>query len=143
VYCVPDAYFFTPFVKWGMAAEGASSFSFPRLMGHQKASLLFLAAERIDAREAERLGIVSRVLEKEGFVRAVTEVAERMAVMPKGAMKATKKLMREGVRQELLDANDRECKVIQEERFGFEEYSEAIKQFKVEQEEKRRRKSKI
>lgn len=34
VYCVPGAYFFTPFVKWGMAAEGASSFSFLRLMGH-------------------------------------------------------------------------------------------------------------
>jgi peroxisomal 3,2-trans-enoyl-CoA isomerase len=143
VYSVPDAYFFTPFVKWGMAAEGASSFSFPRLMGHQKAATLFLAGDRISAIEAERLGLVSKILPKNDFIQAVTEIGTRIANSPPGALRATKRLMKDPVRQQLLDANDRECALIQNERFGFEEYREAIKQFKLEQEKKRKSQGKL
>ncbi|KAH6677633.1 ClpP/crotonase-like domain-containing protein [Halenospora varia] len=143
VYSVPDAYFFTPFVKWGMAAEGASSFSFPRLMGHQRAASLFLAGDRISAVEAEKLGIVSKILPKDGFLRRVIDTATKMAKAPPGSLLATKKLMKAPVLQDLLDANNRECTLIHEERFGFEEYNEAIKQFRIEQDQKRAQKSKI
>ena len=138
VYSIPDAYFFTPFVKWGMAAEGASSFSFPRLMGHQKAAALFLAGDRISALEAERAGLVSRILPKEDFLQSVIEIAKRMANSPPGALRTTKWLMKQPVRQELLDANDRECTVIYNERHGFKEYQEAIRQFREDQDRKRK-----
>ncbi|KAH8686037.1 ClpP/crotonase-like domain-containing protein [Tricladium varicosporioides] len=143
VYSVPDAYFFTPFIKWGMAAEGASSFSFPRLMGQQRAARLFLAGDRISALEANRLGIVSKILPREDFLDSVIQTATEMSKSPPGALLATKKLMRAPVLQGLLDANDRECTLIHEERFGFEEYNEAIKQFRTEQDQKRMQKSKI
>lgn len=143
VYAVPGAYFFTPFVKWGMAAEGASSFSFPRLMGHQKAAALFLAADRILAPKAERLGLVTKIIPKEFFLEEVLGIARKIAKSPPGSLKATKKLMRDAVRQDLLDANDLECEVLQNERSGSQEAREATKNFRVEQDQKRKMKSNI
>jgi peroxisomal 3,2-trans-enoyl-CoA isomerase len=143
VYAVPNAYFFAPFVKWGMAAEGASSYAFPKLMGHQKASALFLTGDRISATEAESLGILSGILPKADFLQSVTAIATRIAQSPQGALRTTKALMRQPVRQNLLDANDRECAIIHAERFGSDEYVEAIKQFRVEQERKREGKAKL
>ena len=143
VYSLPDAYFFTPFVKWGMAAEGASSLSFPKLMGHQKAALLFLAGERIAATEAERLGLVSKILPRKDFLQEVVAIGTRMANAPLGSLKATKSLMKQPVMQALLDANDRECELIHRERYGFDEYTRAIQQFRDEQALKRQSKTKL
>ncbi|KAH7128585.1 ClpP/crotonase-like domain-containing protein [Dendryphion nanum] len=143
VYSVPDAYFFTPFVKWGMANEGASSFSFPRLMGYHKAAALCLAGDRITADEADKVGLVTKILPKDGFFDHVIEIATRIAQSPQGALRTTKALMKQPVLQELLDANDRECAIIDKERFGSGEYLEAIKQFKIDQEQKRESKSKL
>jgi peroxisomal 3,2-trans-enoyl-CoA isomerase len=143
VYSVPDAYLFTPFVKWGMAAEGASSFMFPRLMGHQKAAALCLAGDRISAAEGEKLGLITKILPKETFQRDVLEIATRIAHSPQGALRTTKALMKQPVLQELLDANDRECAIIQAERFGFAEYSEAITKFRIDQQRKKAPNSKL
>ncbi|KAH7121495.1 ClpP/crotonase-like domain-containing protein [Dactylonectria macrodidyma] len=143
VYSVPDAYLFTPFVKWGMAAEGASSFSFPLLMGHQRAAALFLAGEQITAQEAQNLGLINKIFPKDTFFQKVLEIAEGMSQSPPGSLKATKRLMKEPVMQYLLDANNRECDIIHAERYGFGEYKEAIKKFELEQQHKARSRSKI
>jgi hypothetical protein len=42
-----------------------------------------------------------------------------------------------------LEAKNRECRLIHEERFEGEEYREAIEKFRVERDKKRIRKSKI
>ncbi|KFY98224.1 hypothetical protein V498_01577 [Pseudogymnoascus sp. VKM F-4517 (FW-2822)] len=143
VYSVPDAYFFTPFVKWGMAAEAASSFSFPKLMGHQKAALLFLAGDRITAQEGERNGLISKILPREQFLSQVIQIAERIAQYPPASLRATKDQMRQPVRRELLDANDRECDLIHSERYGYEEYQNALKQFRIERLKKKNLKDTI
>jgi peroxisomal 3,2-trans-enoyl-CoA isomerase len=143
VYCIPEAYFFTPFVKWGMAAEGASSYSFPAMMGHQKAAALFLAGDRISADEAQTLGLVTKVLDSNAFIDRVVDIACRIAKSPRGALMATKALMRAPVIQQLHKANDRECDLIHRERFESAEYFDAIQTFKIEQEMKKRSKVKL
>lgn len=143
VYSAPHAYFFTPFVKWGMVAEGASSVSFPRLMGHQRAASLFLAADRITAQEAQQAGLVSKVLPGKEFLFEVMQIVEGIADSPPESLQATKELMKAPVRQDLLDANDRECAVISSERYGFKEYQDAILKFGIEQEQKHRLRSKF
>ncbi|KAF2845568.1 ClpP/crotonase [Plenodomus tracheiphilus IPT5] len=143
VYSVPDAYFFTPFVKWGMAPEGASSYTFAKIMGHQKAAALCLAGDRISAEEADKLGLVTKILPRDGFRRSVLEIAGRLARAPQGSLRATKALMKQPVLQALLDANDRECEIIGKERYGSAEFTEAVAQFKVEQNRKSRSSSKL
>jgi peroxisomal 3,2-trans-enoyl-CoA isomerase len=112
-------------------------------MGHQKAAALFLAGDRISARKAETLGLISEILSKVDFIQKVIEIEIRIANSPPGALRATKKLMRDPVRQDLLDANDRECTLILKERHGSEEYQEAIKQFRIEQQIKQQSKSRL
>lgn len=95
VYAVPDAYFFTPFVKWGMTTEACSSYTFPRIMGHQRAALLCLAGDTITAHQAaQQFGLVSRVLPQDGFRDAVLAIAVRIASSPPGSLRTTKQLLR-------------------------------------------------
>lgn len=143
VYSVPDAYLFTPFVKQGMATEGASSFSFPFLMGHQRAAALFLAGERITAQEARDLGLINKIFPKDTFFPSVMEIAESLSRSPPGSLKATKRLMKEPVLQRLLDVNNREYDIIHADRYGFGEYKEAVNKFEFEQQQKAKSRSKI
>lgn len=62
----------------------------------------------------------------------------RIAQSAPGSLRATKEQMRQPVRQELLDANDRECDLIHNERYGYEEYQNAVKQFRIERLEKQK-----
>jgi peroxisomal 3,2-trans-enoyl-CoA isomerase len=141
VFAVPDAYFFTPFVKWGMVPEAGSSVSFLKLMGHQRAALLCLTGERIGAEEARNLGLVSKVLPAEGFLEKVGEVAEGLAAAPVGSLLQTKRLLKETTTKDLLDANDRECRVIVEERIPSGDLRRGREVFQAAQREKERSKS--
>jgi peroxisomal 3,2-trans-enoyl-CoA isomerase len=141
VFAVPDAYLFTPFVKWGMVPEAASSVSFLRLMGHQRAALLCLTGERVGAEEARSLGLVSKVLPAEGFLEKVGEVAESLSKAPVGSLLQTKRLLKETTTKDLLDANDRECRVIVEERIPSGDLQRGREVFQAAQREKERRKS--
>lgn len=89
VYSVPDAIFFTPFVKWGLCAEACSSVTFMQIMGRQKAASLILAGERMTAQELESAGLITRILDvpKEGFLEEVMKIARRVATQPPGALK--------------------------------------------------------
>lgn len=138
VYSVPDTYFFTPFVKWGMAPEAASSLTFAKLMGHQRASLLCLTAERILAPEAKELGLITKILPATNFLDQVIEIAENLALSPTGSLLGTKRLMKQPVIKELLEANDRECYLIHEERIPSGDPARGKEQFQSAQRQKRK-----
>lgn len=116
VYSVPDAYFFHPVCEMGMVPEAASSVSFLRLMGHQRAALLCLTGERILAPEAKELGLVSKILPAEGFLKQVGEIASALARSPTGSLLVTKQLIKQTAIKDLLEANNQEYRVIIEKR---------------------------
>ncbi len=86
---MPEAYFFTPFVKWGLCAEACSSVTFMRIMGRQKAAAMILAGERMTAKELSDAGLVTKVLPKENFVDEVLKIAKRINAQPPGAVKVS------------------------------------------------------
>ena len=57
-----SAVFTTSFSQRGLVAEHGLSWMLPRLVGPAKALDLLWSARRVDAREAERLGLVDRVV---------------------------------------------------------------------------------
>ncbi|KAK3710757.1 hypothetical protein LTR37_010176 [Vermiconidia calcicola] len=136
VYSVPDAIFFTPFVKWGLCAEACSSYTFTKVMGRQKASALILAGERMTPQELESAGLLTKVLPRDGFLEEVMKVARRVAAQPEAALRYSKNLMMEPVREGLLVANERECEGLRE-RGRTSEPREAIAAFEREQKERR------
>ncbi|HVZ55076.1 MAG TPA: enoyl-CoA hydratase-related protein, partial [Chitinophagaceae bacterium] len=61
VVAAASASFLQAFSKIGLIPDSGGTFFLPRLIGWQKASALMLLAEKIDAAEAERLGMVYKV----------------------------------------------------------------------------------
>ena len=64
------------------------------------------------------------------------KVANRVAAQPPGALRANKSLMMQGVKQELMEANERELQTLKE-RARAQEPREAIAAFENEQKQRR------
>ncbi len=62
VYASEAATFHTPFVDLALVPEAGSSLLMPRQMGHLNAARMLLLGERLDAHQAQALGLVSEVL---------------------------------------------------------------------------------
>ncbi|KAM3421096.1 hypothetical protein BST61_g1510 [Cercospora zeina] len=144
VYASPTAIFFTPFVQWGLCAEGCSSYTFPRIMGRQKASALILAGQRFGAEEMERAGLVTKVLDGEGeeFLEKVLGIVRGVAKLPKESLRFNKAvLFGEQEREELLRVNEKEMRLLGE-RVRMKESLDAITGFADETERKKKEKEK-
>ncbi|MBL7125292.1 MAG: enoyl-CoA hydratase/isomerase family protein [Dehalococcoidales bacterium] len=65
-----------PEVKLGVYPPPASVL-FPRLMGRRKAFELILSGDSIDAKEAERIGLINKAVPEEEFEKATDEFIKR------------------------------------------------------------------
>jgi len=99
-----NATFGFPLVLRGLAAF---TVLLPRYVGITKATEMLLLGERIDAREAERLGIVNRVVPAQQLEDAAKELATKLA---KGATKAMG-LLKKGLNQGLASRYDFEVPI--------------------------------
>ena len=79
-----DAKFIQSFVRVGLAPDSGGSFILPRLVGLSKAMELLLLGETVDAREAQRIGLVAKVFPAAEFSDAARKLAERVAGAPRG-----------------------------------------------------------
>jgi enoyl-CoA hydratase/carnithine racemase len=69
----------TSFAQRGLIAEHGISWLLPRLIGPAQAMDLLLSARKLDAAEAERIGLVNRVFPQETFLQDVLAYARTMA----------------------------------------------------------------
>jgi enoyl-CoA hydratase/carnithine racemase len=69
----------TAYAKLGIPAEYGLSWLLPRMIGVERALDLLLSARPVEAEEAERIGLVSRVCDREDVVRQAQEYAHLLA----------------------------------------------------------------
>jgi 2-(1,2-epoxy-1,2-dihydrophenyl)acetyl-CoA isomerase len=74
--------------------DGGLSWSLPRAIGLRRAMDLALLGDRIDAEEALRLGLVSRVVPRDELEAETTKIARRLAAGPTQAFARTRELLR-------------------------------------------------
>ena len=95
IYIAEDAWLAYYFVKRAIMQESGSSFLLPFYVGFQKAKELLYFGDKVSAREAERLGLVNKVLPSDKLVSYAREQALRL-IPPKGpslSIKLMKKTM--------------------------------------------------
>ena len=78
-----DATFVQAFSRVGLAPDCGGSIVLPRLVGFSKAMELLLLAEPVDAREAQRIGLVAKVVPAGELAAAAKAVAEKIAKGPR------------------------------------------------------------
>jgi enoyl-CoA hydratase/carnithine racemase len=70
-----------------------SLYRLPRLIGLARAKELILLGEPISAREAERYGLVNRVVPAAAFAQALEETLARFLALPPASARASKRLV--------------------------------------------------
>jgi 2-(1,2-epoxy-1,2-dihydrophenyl)acetyl-CoA isomerase len=78
-----EAKFIQSFVRVGLAPDSGGSFILPRLVGVSKAMELLLLGETVDAREAQRIGLVAKVFPAAEFPERARELARQVARSPR------------------------------------------------------------
>jgi peroxisomal 3,2-trans-enoyl-CoA isomerase len=129
-------------MRWGLAAEGCSSVTFPMQLGHPKATALLLAGEVMTAQDLQTAGMITRVIPADKFMEGVFEVAERMAGYSQSAIRMTREMVRGKLREELHAANLRECQALRDRNVNNDALPNII-EFIKNQEEKKRNKAKL
>jgi len=84
--------FSMPFVSLGLVAEGGSSYLFPKLVGHAKASEIFLTGRTFSAEEALQMGVINKVGSDE--LNLAMEFAKEVSEQPPNAVINTKALLK-------------------------------------------------
>ncbi|GAA1764634.1 enoyl-CoA hydratase-related protein [Nocardioides hankookensis] len=95
-YAAAGAKLGAPFVKLGMHPGMAATYLLPNVVGEAHARELLLTGRVVDADEALRLGLVSRVDEPASFLDGVLDTAAGIAATAPIASKLTKLALRDG-----------------------------------------------
>ena len=95
--------------KTGLTGAESSTFFLPRLVGLRRALEMLLLNPRLDAKSAQDIGLVTRVVANESFDDEVLAIARRLAQGPTEALGIAKQLMNEAAGVDRLDHHlDRE-----------------------------------
>ena len=104
VYASERAKFAMPFTQLGLCPEFASSVLLPRIAGYQRAAEKLLLGEPFDAHEAERMGLVNRVLPAEELMSFVHTQVTKLAALPSESLRITKQLMQADLQSAIAGA---------------------------------------
>ncbi len=92
-----SARFTTAFAKVGFSGDYGGTWMLQRLVGPAKARELYFTADLIDAREAERIGLVNRTVPDDRLADETRALAERIAKGPPTALARMKQNMNRGL----------------------------------------------
>ncbi|MEU3930697.1 enoyl-CoA hydratase-related protein [Streptomyces sp. NPDC029044] len=93
VLAAESARFIEVFVRRGLVPDGGGAYLLPRLIGPQRAKELMFFGDALSAPDAERLGLVNRVVRDEELEKTTHAWAERLASGPTRALALTKQLV--------------------------------------------------
>jgi 2-(1,2-epoxy-1,2-dihydrophenyl)acetyl-CoA isomerase len=97
------------FNKIGLVPDGGGTWLLPRLVGLARAKELIYTGDVFDAAEAERLGLVNRVVPAADLERATRALAERIAAGPPGVQRLAKHMVNRAASSDLAAALDLEA----------------------------------
>jgi 2-(1,2-epoxy-1,2-dihydrophenyl)acetyl-CoA isomerase len=113
VIAVEHARIVQVFVRRGLVADSGVTYLLPQLVGMHKAKELLFFGDDLSAEDAERLGIVNKVVPAGEFATTVQAWAERLGSGPTRAIGFTKRLLHSGARSTLAHLLDDEATFVE------------------------------
>ncbi|WP_317443938.1 enoyl-CoA hydratase/isomerase family protein [Streptomyces collinus] len=93
VLAAESARFIEVFVRRGLVPDGGGAYLLPRLIGPQRARELMFFGDAVPAADAQRLGLVNRVVPDGELQKTARQWAARLAAGPTRALALTKQLV--------------------------------------------------
>jgi 2-(1,2-epoxy-1,2-dihydrophenyl)acetyl-CoA isomerase len=91
-----------PFVKIGLAGcDMSAGYFLPRLVGLGRATDMMMSGRFVKTEEAERIGLLTRVVPENELDQAVKELAQRLAAGPPVALGFTKRAIRRSLDRDM------------------------------------------
>ncbi len=98
-----NARFSAIFVKRGLSADTGSTWFLPRIIGMDRALEMLYTGRIVEAPEAERMGLVTEVVEHGKLMERANGLAKEIASGPTLAVEINKRLVRDGIHRNLIE----------------------------------------
>jgi len=120
--------FIQAFSLIGLIPDSAGTYFLPRLIGFQKAQALAMLGDKISAEEAEKMGMIYKMIPLENFEEAVNKLALKLANMPTLALGKIKEAFNASLTNTLEQQLALESK-LQIEAASTNDYAEGVAAF--------------
>lgn len=108
VIAASSASFVQAFSKIGLIPDSGGTFFLPRLVGFGKASALMMLGDKISASEAEKMGMIYKVVDSDKLQEEAFAIAKLLAGMPTKGIGLTKRLLNQSLSNTLENHLDAE-----------------------------------
>ncbi|HEX2605721.1 MAG TPA: enoyl-CoA hydratase-related protein [Flavisolibacter sp.] len=123
-----SASFIQAFSRIGLIPDSGGTFFLPRLVGWQKATALAMLGDKVSAAEAERMGMIYKVLEDASFAEESSNIAYQLAQLPTRGLALTKQAFTNSLINNYEDQlHDEE--ILQERAGRTADYKEGVQAF--------------
>lgn len=101
VVAARSASFIQAFSKIGLIPDSGGTYTLPRLIGFQRASALMMLGDKVSAEEAEKMGMIYKVLDDQTFEEESMAIAQTLAQMPTMGLVYTKMALNHSMQNDL------------------------------------------
>jgi len=98
-----QALFIQAFSKIGLIPDSGGTYFLPRLVGFQKATALMILGDKVNAQEAENMGMIYKSFAADQFETETMKLAIQLAQMPTKALGLTKQALNNSLHSNLFD----------------------------------------
>lgn len=127
--CAPEAKFYTSFVKIGLVPDSGNFFWLGSQIGFSRALELEMTGRPVSAEEAERWGLVNRVVPAENLVSETAAFAKSLAEGPAQAFALMKQMLQRALFARDLPSLLEEEALLQEAAGRTRDHAEGLKAF--------------
>ena len=128
VVAAQSASFIQAFSKIGLIPDSGGTYFLPRLIGVQKASAFMMLGDKIDAEEAERIGMIYKFFPDNIFIEEAEKIAATLAGLPTKALAYTKQALNKSLEQNLEQQLHTEDE-LQQEAASTNDFNEGVAAF--------------
>ena len=115
-------------INFGLVSLGGNTQRTPRIVGIRKAKEIILTGEKLSAKEAERIGLVNRVVPAGELESAADDMAAKLADKSPIAIRIAKTLINRALQTDLTTASELELMSLVAN-VSSEDYQEGIRAF--------------